>query len=308
MSETIRFERVVDGRGRDLRTNPDVHFLGGGNMVRGAMGSRTSLDLKGLLVDVPEVKELTGSQHIAVPIAVESFTIDPVVVGATGSVAGLKFEVKSAGTSITIVFRGEKDSLAGLHCLAMPIDASGEDISVDYDSTMGWGGDDVQYQLDAKEEPVRLEVKCVLAATEMKFPFRLESIALPDHASAPAALRLLEFAGASAPVSIEFLGLKNESTNFPVVQLSITNHSNKDVATISCQFDYLDAKGTLLEDFPHSLAGPGSFDGPMPLVTAEKTTAHETTAFFLPEGTKKVRVRIREVRFLDATVWALPRD
>ncbi len=306
VDEVITFTEVVDDRGRELRENPDVHYLGSSTIIRGAAENRTSIDLKGLLRDVPRIARIGGIQRLVIPTRVESIELAALVPGGSGKAGKLRYKIGDVGAATTIQFTGPDEILEALTVLGRPYDSAGSDMAVAYDSTSSWGNREAVYQIQCETAPARLDLKVITAREVLEFPFLIEGIGLPQADEAPASLPTLEFAGHDAPVEVRFVELKDASGGFPQVLLSISNHSNKDAATITARFEYLDRAGGKLEQFPHTLSGPGSFDGPQPVVEAGRDARNETAAFFLPEGTKSVRVALESVEFMDATSWKNP--
>lgn len=303
LGEAISFSSVVDDRGRELRVSPDVRYYGGGGSFRGALEDVTSVDLKNLLRDVPRIAEITGRYRLSVPTEVLEATVDDLTVGAEGRIGPFGYMVKQTGSSTTIAFTGPKDALPDLLVFARPLDAAGEDIAFHHESKSVWGRDEAQYSIQSESEPVTLELRLVTRRETVEFPFSLEGIPLPHAGEAPAALAALEFPGHSRPVAVEFVELRKSGTDFPEVVLTVTNHANKDIGSLVVRFEYLDAAGKQLEDFPHTLSGPMSFEGEQPLAAAGATVEHVGTAFFVPEATRSVRLVLETVEFLDSTRW-----
>jgi hypothetical protein len=100
-----------------------------------------------------------------------------------------------------------------------------------------------------------------------------------------------------APLAFESLEVvKDKAGKDLVAKVRIFNFSDKGVKGFNGKLHYLDASDKELKSFPwgHS-AGLG-------LVKAKGTAVEEMGAF-IPEGTKKVTVELRNVTFDDGSKW-----
>jgi hypothetical protein len=211
--------------------------------------------------------------------------------------------VREAAETTTIVFAGPEEMISALMVIGRARDAAGMELAIQHESTTSWSSGEAQYQIHCSIPPAKLDLKCITQREVVEFPFAIEEIALPRAHEAPAEIPRLTFAGHGAPVDARFVEIRPGDGGFPLVALALTNHSNKDAASITARFEYLSAAGALLEDFPHTLSAPASFDGRRPLIAARQSAPHETTAFFMPENTATVRVTVDIVEFMDATKW-----
>jgi hypothetical protein len=303
VDEAVSFEAVRDDQGRDLRVETDVRYLGGGRLVRGACEDRTTIELKGLLRDVPRIARISGTQRLVLPRGVVPIELSPLAAGHSGKDGKLRYAVREAGESTTVVFSGPEEMIAALMVVGRARDAAGMELAIQHESTTSWSGGEAQYQIHCSIAPARLDLKCITGREVVEFPFAIEGIALPRAHEAPAEIPRLSFAGHGAPVEARFVEIRAGQPGFPQVVLALSNHSNKDAETITARFEYLSAAGALLEDFPHTLSAPVTFDGRSPLLASRRSAEHETTAFFMPENTATVRVTVDSVEFMDATKW-----
>jgi hypothetical protein len=157
--------------------------------------------------------------------------------------------------------------------------------------------------LQAAAPPFTVDIK-ICRVTEVEYEFTLAGVPLANWSEQPAELEPLSFP-ADAPLFAEF-GTFIERGDFPKIELSLRNEANKDALSAQATFVYLDKAGKELESFPHTLSGDFGFDGQEPLAAAGAEATLETVAFFMPEGTAKIQVRIDAVTFLDASEWTRP--
>ena len=128
---------------------------------------------------------------------------------------------------------------------------------------------------------------------------------MPDHAKMPEELEPARFPGHEVPVTLEFVSLVREDSNFPEVRLRAINHSDKAIRKLQMTFTYLDADGKALKDWPSGHGAPANLDGDGPAVVVGPTDRAEfnATAFFMPEATQRVSVTVKSVEFADGTQW-----
>ena len=307
LNEVVKFTEVVDATGTDLRVSPNMQYLGGGNPGRTSVENTFSLDLHGLLASVPAIDRVSGTVNVAVPTEVETLRFSNPTKGDTGTVGEFTYEIQTVGNSWTIAFRGDAEALKKLTLFGVPKDASGNDLLVQFESTNAWGGSECQYQMQCASPIAFLDVRCLLATETVSTTFTLEDTPLPKWREAPQSLTPLQFSTAQ-PVTVKFIELLEPGSDFPKAKVEITNHSNKDIESIGCNFIYRDSSGKSLEDFPHTLSGMNGFDGPKPFVTSSGSVTHEATAFFVAPGTKTVEIVIETVQFLDASTWTRPKS
>ena len=303
IEESVTFEAVRDDQGRDLRVEPETRYMGGGRLIRGASEDRTTIDLKGLLRDVPRIARISGTQRLVLPRSVVPIELSPLAAGISEKAGKLRYTVRDAGETTTVVFSGPEEMISNLMVVGRARDAAGMELAIQHESTTSWHGGEAQYQIHCSIAPAVLDLKCITQREVVEFPFAIEGIALPRAHEAPAEIPRLSFAGHGAPVEVRFVEIRPGEGGFPQVVIALANHSNKDAATITARFEYLSAAGAMLEDFPHTLSAPASFDDRRPLIAARQSAEHETTAFFMPENTATVRITVETVEFMDAVKW-----
>ena len=301
-TRVVDFTEVVDGDGTELRADPNVQYLGAGNPGRNSVESTYSLDLRDLFSSVSAIERIAGEVNVAIPTRVETLRFADATKGDKGTVGEFTYEIQTVGNSWTLAFRGEAEALKKLTVYGVPKNAAGEDLNVQFESTSAWGGGESQYQIQCSSPIASIEMRCLLATETITSNFSLEETPLPRWQDAPASLPSLQFS-TPQPVTVRFIELLEAGTDFPKAKVEITNHSNKDLESIGCNFIYRDASGKTLEDFPHTLNGMNGFDGPKAFVSRGGSTTHEATAFFVAPGTKSVEIVVESVQFLDASLW-----
>jgi hypothetical protein len=164
------------------------------------------------------------------------------------------------------------------------------------------GGKQGQIGTTLLGSPKEVVVSVVTEVKNVDYDVALKDIPVPDADQRPARLAPLQFTG-DAPVTLETLGISKDG-NFAKVKLRVKNHSNKDIRRLDMRLHYLDAAGKELKSW--SAQADGSFNplgGRKPVVGQKGTAEVEVTAFFMPEGTKRVKAVLQEVECADATSW-----
>jgi hypothetical protein len=164
------------------------------------------------------------------------------------------------------------------------------------DSPMAYRGDMV-----IEGKPAGAFVKLFSESHNVDYPFQL-SAPLKSFAQQPSELQELQFEGAS-PVSIGVQEVLPEEF-IPKVKLSVKNQSNKDIASASFNYIYLDEDGEELARFIGFVTGKSTFDGkPAVCVAAGQSIDEDSSAGFMPKQTAHVRIELTSVQFMDGTAW-----
>ncbi|MBW3539250.1 MAG: hypothetical protein KY476_03190 [Planctomycetes bacterium] len=268
------------------------------------LSSRQQVGLKNLLKNVETLSTVSGRVTLPVPTAVEELTFDTLSAGtmkSSGDVSVTLTEAQS-GLQTTLTFRYEGVSYDDI--VFQPRDAAGEPFGPL--SVSGGGGDkNGTTTLFLDKQAASVVAVAVVGKEELSYEFEIRDVPLPDHAQMPERLEEASFEGHPAPVTVEFVSLQRDD-NFPKVQLRAVNHSNKDVRQIEMKFEYLDAAGKTLKDWPANWSGDGTASDEAAALPAGKSADIETTAFFLPEEAKSVRPVVQRIIFADASEWAPP--
>lgn len=305
LGETTVFERVDNAAGESLMNRSDVRYIGGGIREGRAYQNEIGVDLKQLLRSVEHIAVLEGLQKLPLPREVVEVTMEPLRAGEVERVGKLALEVQSVGTSTAIKITGPGEQVEQLMACCRCWDANGKELEVMYDDVSSWSAGKAQLQFQSEQSPAKLSIKLVVAREVLDFPFALHEIPLSEHLQMPEAIGSIAFEGYEQPISVRSRGFR-ESDQFPLALLEIDNHSNKDVLSLQVEFHYLDGRGKVLKEFPHSITGSMSMSGPESLVEQGASLEHEATAFFRPEKTQGLQVILREVEFMDGSRWKAP--
>lgn len=299
MIELASVESIVDVRGKNLNADDGVSFMGQPEIEGSYLSTNLSLDLKGLLRDV-ETMTISGSVLLSFPSTVqdlrwtqrddEARKVGPYAVELEGWSESTQFSVRATG------------DLDALQVRLSATDAAQQPLGTLYTDSSNWG-DRVNASIQTNAAPAAVDLK-ICRLEQIAFAFELPGVTLARHAEMPAQLEPLRFDGA-APIAVEFVRFTKRDEQFPEVELSIASTANKNVESAVTTFFYDDAQGRQLEDFPHTLTGEFSFEGQAPLVAPRSTTKQNVTAFFMPAETKRIRIRVQEVTFVDASKWVL---
>ena len=303
LGESVTIGRVVDSGGRSLKKHEDVRYFGGGMVVGSAFESTTRLELRNLLRSVEEIALLEGTHRVLLPVEILEATFDDLARGAIKQVGDLEVEVGEVGELTSLELRFPTESEDELTVRFWASDRDGNTVGILGQSTARWGPERVQSSVNTAAVPARLALRIIRKREVLDYPFALRGIPLARHEEMPEAIDELSFAGSEAPLTMRFKEFRDRDDDFPKVVLEVENHSNKDVLSARARFVYLDAAGTELKDFPHSLTGAFSAAGYQPVAARRSTGEVESTAFFMPPETARVRIELEEVEFADGTTW-----
>jgi len=299
MVQMLAIDSILAPDGSNVNADDGTQFFGTPTLAGTFLSDRTSLDLRFLLRGVQEL-DVTGKVLLRFPTEIRetawhSRDEQPRQIGdltVTRTQGGEAWRFELTGRSD---FEGYEVRLA-------PTDADGNPLGVQYTDSSSWG-EKLQFGVQAAGLPVNVDIK-ICQVTEVEYEFTLAGVALAHWSEQPVELEPLTFP-ADAPLFAEFKRF-TERGDFPKVELALRNEANKDALSAQATFVYLDKAGQELESFPHTLSGDFDFDGQKPLATAGAEATLETVAFFLPEGTATIQVRIDEVTFFDASEWTRP--
>ena len=149
--------------------------------------------------------------------------------------------------------------------------------------------------------PKEVVVSVVTEVKNVDYDVTLKDIPVPEADQRPVKLAPLQFTG-DAPVTLETLGISKDG-NFAKVKLRIKNLANKDIRRVEVRLHYLDAGGKELKNWTAHADGSFGPRGRKPVIEKKATAEVEVTAFFMPEGTKRVKAVLQEVQCADGTDW-----
>ena len=301
MVETLTVGSIVDSNGESLTADDMSSFLGVPQVSGSQMVDMTTFDLRNLLRSASELS-VNGSVHLTLPRSVEplSWAADEEEPRQVGDWTVSRQEW---GESTRFTLTGSEKDLAILQVRYSALDAVGQPLGVLWTDSTAWG-EELNTGLSTAEAPGSVELKLCKTA-ELEYAFELEGVSLQRWQEQPEALATLEFNG-SEPLELEFQAFTKRDENFPEIELSIFNASNKDAVEAFVNFVYLDPEGNELESFPHTLTGEFTFEGTTPLAAPGETIKQATVAHFMPPGTTDVRIEILKVTFVDASEWEAP--
>lgn len=300
MVELCSVDSIEGPSGQNLNADDGVTFLGTPNVSGGYLLDTTHLDLKGLLRDVESISSVRGSISLTIPTSV---TEARCASGSTDTIEADGFSVtpKEWNTYSTLDVTCETGT-ENVRVRMSPLFEDGRPMGMLMSDSMPWD-DLVRASLQTPETPAQIDLKICTVET-MSYDFELRDVPLERFAEMPAALAALEFNGPE-PFAVEFVRFTKRDADFPEVELTIKNLSNKDATSVLAEFHYVDASGNDLENFQHTLSGPFGMDGVEPFRARSEQT-ERTTAFFMPEATQSVRVVVTQVEFVDASTWSRP--
>jgi hypothetical protein len=181
-------------------------------------------------------------------------------------------------------------------------DEDNQVIPILFDSAYPWGNK-MQIQLGTEVPPKSLVLKLVTRGQELEFPFELNQIPLQHFKEMPVEIEELEFGDNEAPLTVTFERFIDKSPEFNRILVKIENHSNKDVTHAFIQFEYKDEQGKTLKEASTGISGAFNQDGQLPLAIAGGSTRQETTAFYMPENTHTMGIKLNRADFIDGTEW-----
>jgi hypothetical protein len=298
MVESLVVEDILDPAEVSLQADQGMRYMGTPETSAALWQSQTGFDLKNLLRSASEV-EVRGSVRLQIPLALRAASLSADD-AELETVQGVTIERKEWGESTRFSVRGSEDLLQDLQVRFGATKASGEPLGILFSDWSIWG-EQMNTGLQTPEIPGTVDLK-LCTARELVYPFVLGGVPLRHWQEQPKVLATLGFDG-SIPLQVEFVRFTQADEHFPKVELRLRNHSNKDAVHASATFVYVDASGTELESFPHTLTGEFNFAGQAPLAVQGGTATLETVAHFMPPGTARIEIRVESVTFVDASQW-----
>ena len=300
-SEMGTFLDISEARGSNgsqLLKDPDTHYMGSPTVEDGLFVYSLGRDLVGLLKGVRRIDAIEGELVFALPSNVHQVRFERPGTKRSGD---WKITCKTLGENSNFELESETYDTDSAEVRFAPDDASGNPLGVVYQGSSSWNNK-VSADVNVGGAPASVALK-VFESNEQRLSFVLEDLPLQQFSEQPERLTQLSFTG-RAPIEVRFTEFSDLSNpDFPEADFEVVSTANKDVQSASVTFEYLDASGTVTKDFMHTLTGTMTFDGTPPLVAAGKSVTQTTTAFFMPDGTQSVRVRIDTLEFLDGSTW-----
>ncbi len=302
LGETNVIDHVRDASGASLMAQENIRFWGGGTQRGTSFDSSTKVELKNMLRSVNSIGTAEGSRRLRLPQTVESIEFESPKIGDSGRVGDYTVKVKSIGASFSAEIEGSQEHIDEVAVFGRALDSSGNDMEISFDSASKWGRDKVLYSMNTDGSPAKFMLKIVTRSQVLEYPWSFSDIALDRHAEMPEALESLTFTG-SQPITMTFDGFHNASNQFPEAKLTITNHTNKLIQSATATFVYVDAKRKKLGDHMATIQGDMTMNGTQPLAEPGATTTKKQTAFFRPDGTESMTIKLESIEFMDGSTW-----
>ena len=300
MFQFASLAKVASATGHPLNAEEGMSYYSSAEVHGGLTVQSLSFRLKNLLRSVEHIALIQGSLRVVLPEVVRETRWDGRKSGQWTD-QGLQVEVGKSGDfdEFTVIAEGlETDNARVLYA---PEDASGQPLGVTSSSNSNMQGRmTVAFQTPRPTANAGLKV---VQTRAIDYTFQLKNVPLKHHAQMPARLERLSFGDYKRPLDARF-GKMLETGNMPRVTVEVKNHSNKDVKSVQANFVYMDAGGNVLEEFPHTLTGAYDMDGQKPVAKKGELATVETHAFFMPDGTRRIRVDVTDVEFVDLSEWS----
>jgi len=336
---------VVDAKGRSLLDTAVAAATGSftGRTIPGEYERTTRLPLKGLLRNVSAIKTLRCKLRVPLPSRVEMIRFDTLVPGGTRKVGDLDVTLQAAtkrptnvngvrgeSQNLTIVFGrknpdraksfepGKKGQPASVSKAIGPDrvklvghDAQGRPLKTTF-SYFRTGGSSWTSNVTVQGPATSLVAKVIADVDDVVYELLLEDIPLAFHGSMPERIEPASFPGYDSPVAVEFLSIGGKAP-FQTAELSVTNHSSKDIRMLGMKLDYLAPDGQRLGGWDNADQWgipwrPGSEvrEAKSIIVAKGSKSVFEVNAPFLKPETKTIAVTVTTVGFADAETWTAP--
>lgn len=317
----VKFDKIVDQQGQEIAGSGDVYRPW---FELPNIQSQTHWwELKNLLRRV-EAVHIRGRICLPIPVQVETLRMAELTPGTVASAGGCRLtlgeitaEESSGGTeegkseqryTINFTLNGSQGSFSNKVEQFAIFDAQGRGLKGDGHSMIGDGYNSATQRFDiirgsftVSGKPASLVMKEFVQLQTLEYPFELV-VPLKSWGQQPLEPVELQFSGLT-PISLEVLQLLRDE-EFSHVKVRLTNHSNKDVRSVSYTLNFLDDAGKKLNDSPgHFSGGYSSAGAPTPAVAKGNVLEQEAPAFFMPKNTARVTVSMGSVKFMDASVW-----
>lgn len=293
--------------GPELLLDADRHWQTEPRVFASNLSVRQNYELGGLLRSIERIESIEGSVQIGAVNQLERLIVssDQTSIALGTETAPVEWTSTSFSASFSSFPLDQFDANnIQSHLAAWNQDGAPLHLTSSY--AQAWNGN-LEIRADFEEKPARIGI-ALFSMDERSLPFVLPPHPLSQFEQQPASIASLEFEG-QAPVSVEFRAFAaNTNPDFPEADFQLKNHSNKAVLGMNAKFIYRDANGKELKDFPHTLQGDFDFDGHKPLTQPGETREHRTVAFFRPEETSSISVKVESIEFTDGTRWEPQQD
>ncbi|MFP6596572.1 MAG: hypothetical protein VCC01_03875, partial [Candidatus Hydrogenedentota bacterium] len=304
MSDSLELDGLVDAKGRSL-IEENMMYISNGEVAGASYADFYSYELHNLIREVTEIDRFAGIQSLVMPTEVQEISFEGIEAGQIKTISDISIEVKDVGDYTRFDILGPDDVIENMKVQFWPSDANGNSLGITYSSADSWQSGKIQAGLNTSATPHTISLKLVTKSETLKYPFEFRSIPFKNFAQAPERIEELSFEGHDAPLTITLNQITERDPYFSKIELVVINHSNKEVKSAMANFEYLDASGTKLDDFPHTVSGEFTADGWGTLAGIGQTATRESTAFNMPPGTQSIHMVVQMVEFTDGTSWSM---
>jgi hypothetical protein len=289
---TFRLLEVTGTGGQDILNDNSVGMMP--QATRTMIILARTVDLKNLIRSVEQIERLNGELSFVLPTKMTTLKFPNIDKGTTASGDGLSMKIGNVSPGQMSMIEVEFEGIKPDRVKIVPLDADGKAMEVNGGGSSSFG-EKGSCSVFVEGTPASIEARVIQETERVRVPFELSGIALESHGQMPEAIEPLKFEG-DQPVTVEFVEFKGSGDSKKIV-LRVTNHANKDLATVHLQLNYYDAADKKLDDSPHGHSRGRSF------VAAGGTEDIEVSTFFMPDDTESIRVDVKSASFADATEW-----
>ena len=280
--------------------------------------SQRSLQLKGLLRNITEVKAINGSVNLSLTTKVVSLNFDDVAEGMEQTDGNIKARItevlgqtssKKRVVQIEVQWPEEDPDQVNRNGFrkskeieVFAQDADGKSVGINGQGSFGRDNTKT-ISLSLEAIPASLEVMISLGTEALTYPVTIRNISVPNHEQMPERLKELSFEG-DQPVTLKFKQISG-SGNFRDLEVTLTNKSNKTLTNLTVLCNYLDADGKAppVEETRFG-STQTSFTSDVTCTLGPGMTREiEIGAFDIPEATESASLALKHVGFSDATLW-----
>ena len=280
--------------------------------------SQRSLQLKGLLRNITEVKAINGSVNLSLTTKVVSLKFDDVAEGMEQTDGNIKARItevlgqtssKKRVVQIEVQWPEEDPDQVNRNGFrkskeieVFAQDADGKSVGINGQGSFGRDNTKT-ISLSLEAIPASLEVMISLGTEALTYPVTIRNISVPNHEQMPERLKELSFEG-DQPVTLKFKQISG-SGNLRDLEVTLTNKSNKTLTNLTVLCNYLDADGKAppVEETRFG-STQTSFTSDVTCTLGPGMTREiEIGAFDIPEATESASLALKHVGFSDATLW-----
>jgi hypothetical protein len=308
----LRILEIVDHQNRNLRdeeSDPGLWMPGPAN-ESGLLVLTMQLALRNLVSDVATIAAIRGSLQFSLPAEVAMARFEAIEEGAAQAAGDVRITLSGIQKFEQSFNDKKKDQLslmanfAGVpHERIKYVARAADGRLIHVGAGGGSIGETGQSYLTISGVPATLTAKVIARVEPAEYAFALTGVPLPSHQQMPATIEPVQFAGHDAPATLEYVRITGDP-GFRKVLTRVVNHASKPIRRLEANLQFRGANGnTLKEDLAHHAINDLTTRGLKLVVGARSTAEIELLAFFMPEETKSVAMKLKRVVFADATDW-----